>query len=181
MVPVSTSAATFVVDANKNTAGGGVGAKTISLTTGQAFSVSVDPNQIWAAGPTERWSNAGGLTKELFASGSDLSNMSAGTLIGKFWGYYGQDNTLAAYGTLFGRIGSTWYNIGTGYSGVAASDGVLELFYWDFDGGDNIGSMVVNATAAVPEPSTWAMLLSGFGLAGFFLRRRAGGRIAKLV
>ena len=27
--------------------------------------------------------------------------------------------------------------------------------------------------AAVPEPATWAMMLGGFGLAGFALRRRA--------
>jgi hypothetical protein len=27
---------------------------------------------------------------------------------------------------------------------------------------------------AVPEPSTWAMMLIGFGLVGFSLRRRRG-------
>jgi PEP-CTERM motif len=181
MVPVSASAATYVVDANKNTAGGGVGAQTVSLTAGQGFSVSVDPNQIWAAGVIPRWSNAEGLSRDFYATGTDMSKMSSGTLIGQFWGYYGQDDVIAPYGTLFGRIGSTWYNIGTSYSGVAASNGVLELFFWDFDAGDNLGSLVVNATAAVPEPSTWAMMLSGFGLAGFALRRRAGKRIAQLV
>jgi PEP-CTERM motif len=181
MVPVSASAATFVVDANKNTAGGGVGAQTITLTAGQGFSVSVDPSQLWSAGALPRWSNAEGLSRDFYATGDDLSQMSAGTLIGQFWGYYGQDNILAPYGTLFGRIGNSWYNIGTSYSGVAASNGVLELFFWDFDAGDNVGSLSVNAVASVPEPSTWAMMLSGFGLAGFALRRRSGKRFARVA
>lgn len=34
----------------------------------------------------------------------------------------------------------------------------------------------VSLTAAVPEPSTWAMMLGGLGLLGFMLRRRAGQR-----
>ncbi|MBA4012220.1 MAG: hypothetical protein C0481_10180 [Phenylobacterium sp.] len=33
---------------------------------------------------------------------------------------------------------------------------------WDFAG----------SSAAVPEPSTWAMLITGFGLAGVAIRRR---------
>ncbi|MBB6505626.1 hypothetical protein F4693_002621 [Sphingomonas endophytica] len=30
-----------------------------------------------------------------------------------------------------------------------------------------------NVTSAVPEPTTWAMMVAGFGLAGFALRRRS--------
>ena len=181
MFPALASAATYVVDATKNTAGGNVGVQTIALAAGQGFTVTADANQMWAAGVMPRWSNADGLSRDFYASGSDLSQMSTGTLIGQFWGYYGQDDVLAPYGTLFGRIGSAWYNIGSNYSGIAASNGVLELFYWDFDGGDNIGSLVVTAVSAVPEPSTWFMMLTGFGLAGFALRRRAQKPIKRLV
>lgn len=41
--------------------------------------------------------------------------------------------------------------------------------------GTNIGDWVLDARAfsAAPEPSTWAMLVFGFGLAGWRLRRRA--------
>ena len=31
---------------------------------------------------------------------------------------------------------------------------------------------VVNPPSAVPEPATWAMMITGFGLAGTALRRR---------
>ena len=37
---------------------------------------------------------------------------------------------------------------------------------------DNI---VVNATAAVPEPASWALMILGFGVTGFALRRRSAG------
>jgi hypothetical protein len=37
---------------------------------------------------------------------------------------------------------------------------------------------VRNAGPAVPEPATWAMLLSGFALAGFALRRRPSAAFA---
>ncbi|KQS04277.1 hypothetical protein ASG11_08445 [Sphingomonas sp. Leaf357] len=32
---------------------------------------------------------------------------------------------------------------------------------------------IANATAAVPEPATWAMMIAGFGMVGFGMRRRA--------
>ncbi len=32
----------------------------------------------------------------------------------------------------------------------------------------------INLTSAVPEPATWAMMITGFGLAGAMLRRRRG-------
>lgn len=34
------------------------------------------------------------------------------------------------------------------------------------------------ATASVPEPASWAMMLAGFGLAGAVMRRRRGMRVA---
>ena len=51
-----------------------------------------------------------------------------------------------------------------------------------FNGGDQVSTFAMEhlafpATAPIPEPATWAMLLLGFaglGLAG--LRRRAGGK-----
>jgi hypothetical protein len=36
----------------------------------------------------------------------------------------------------------------------------------------SVSSPVINPNSAVPEPATWAMVLLGFGLVGFGLRRR---------
>jgi hypothetical protein len=36
--------------------------------------------------------------------------------------------------------------------------------------------MLVAATAPIPEPETWAMMLAGLGLMGFLARRRRRGR-----
>lgn len=46
-----------------------------------------------------------------------------------------------------------------------------------YDGGlDNITFDVRAVTSAVPEPASWAMLMTGFGLVGGSLRRRRGAR-----
>lgn len=40
---------------------------------------------------------------------------------------------------------------------------------------DSNGVSIDNATfAAVPEPASWAMMIAGFGMAGFAMRRRQG-------
>ncbi|MFS0771017.1 PEPxxWA-CTERM sorting domain-containing protein [Sphingomonas sp. 1P08PE] len=38
---------------------------------------------------------------------------------------------------------------------------------------DNAATGLVRITPGVPEPSTWALMLAGFGLVGYSLRRRA--------
>lgn len=47
----------------------------------------------------------------------------------------------------------------------------------DVNFADSSGDLVRVITSAVPEPSTWAMLITGFGLVGLFLRRRSGPRV----
>lgn len=44
--------------------------------------------------------------------------------------------------------------------------------YADAFFGDGRGRMTVSGAPTVPEPSTWALLIGGFGLAGAALRRR---------
>lgn len=99
--------AAVVVEAFTNSSSSGVGTSTgVFLTSGQSFSVSVDPADLWNAGPLPRWSNADGLTDYLFATGSDDSGEPAGTLIGQpFLPYWTQGGLTAPYGMLVVRWG----------------------------------------------------------------------------
>ncbi len=47
---------------------------------------------------------------------------------------------------------------------------------WLYDGDEGAAYSFNAVTAAVPEPATWAMMLTGFGVVGFGLRRRAPER-----
>jgi hypothetical protein len=169
------NAANFDVQAYANSSSGGTGLETISLTAGQSFSVSVDPTDLWNAGALPRWSNADGLSGNLFATGSDDSTEAFGTLIGQNFGLYNQGNLSAAYGTLVGQIGSgDFFIVGTQYAGSAATSGMLKLYYWDSNFGDNTQYVSANV-AAVPEPKTYALLLGGLAAVGFVARRRRVG------
>jgi hypothetical protein len=165
-------AAPFTVSAFGNSSTGGTGLATLSLIAGQSFSVSVGSDDLWSAGALPRWSNADGLTGNRFATGSDESGESIGTLIGADFGLYAQGNLSAAYGTLVGQIGAgDYFVVGTSFNGVAAATGTLNLFYWDSNFGDNTGAISADVTA-VPEPETYALMLAGLGVVGFVARRR---------
>ena len=167
--------AVYVVGAQANSSSGGIGAATISLTSGQAFTVSVAPDDLWSAGALPRWSNADGLTGNLFATGSDNSGEAAGTLIGQDFGTWTQNGLTTAFGTLVGEIGGVYKVIGSNFSGSAWGSGVLNLYYWDSNNHDNAGAVdafVTAGSSVVPEPATWAMMIGGFALAGQALRKR---------
>ncbi len=120
-----------------------------------------------------RWSNADGLVATLLATGSDESAQAAGTQIGANFGPYSQGNLSAPYGALVGRIGAgDFFVVGTQYAGTAASSGVLKLFYWDSNAGDNAQYITADVTA-VPEPGTYALIFAGLAALGLASRRRA--------
>jgi hypothetical protein len=172
MIAASASAATYEVKAYDNSSTGGTGAATIDLTAGQAFTVSVDPNDLWSAGELPRWSNADGLIGDLFANGSDESGQTAGTKIGILWpSTWTQGNLEAPFGSLVGRIGDSgdFFLIGTNFSGNAAVTGKLNLFYWDMNYSDNTEKVAANVNA-VPIPA--AIWLFGTGILGFIATRR---------
>lgn len=173
MAPSVASATTFMVDAFTNSSGGGVGLATgVMLTAGQGLTVSADPADLWNAGPLPRWSNANGLTGNLYAVAGDDSGAAAGTLIGQNFGTFTANGLTAPYGALVGSIGGVFKLLGTSFNGPAWNTGELSLYYWDSNNGDNSESVAVDVSAAVPEPGTWALMMVGFAVVGFGLRRR---------
>ena len=175
------SAADYIVDALANSAnsGAGTGLATISLTSGQTFTSSAALDDLWSAGALPRWSNANGLTGATFATGADESGEPIGTLIGDDFGLLTINGFSAPYGSLVGQIGTgpgSYRLLGTGFAGAAWDTGVLTLYYWDTFTPDNSGSVKVSITSgtggAVPEPASWAMMITGFTAAGGLLRRR---------
>lgn len=169
----ATSAQAVVVTAFTNSSSGGTGSSTgVILALGQNFTVTVDPNDLWNAGALPRWSNADGLTGPRFAVLGDDSGQAPGTLIGQDFGLWGQDGLNLPYGTLVGKIGvGDFFEIGTSFSGPANAAGELKLFYWDSNFSDNT-QYVTAQISAVPEPSTWAMMILGFAGVGYLAYRR---------
>ena len=172
-------AATIVVDARANSSTGGVGALTgLTLTLNQIFHVSVDPGDLWNAGTPPRWSNADGLTHDLYATGTDDSGAAAGTLIGNNRGLYAVGGFSAPYGSLVGSIGGVFHLLGTSFNGPAWNTGALTLLYWDSNNFDNSQYITARVTTGVPEAPTWAFMIVGFGLLGSALRARRPARSA---
>jgi hypothetical protein len=172
-------AATVIVDAQANSSTGGTGAVTgLTLSLGELFQVLVNPNDLWNAGTPPRWSNADGLTHNIFATGTDDSGAAAGTLIGMNYGFRTVAGFSAPYGALVGEIGGVFHLIGTNFNGAAWNAGNLNLYYWDSNSADNSQYITaeVSGSAAVPEPATWAFMIVGFGLMGGALRARRTGK-----
>ncbi|HET6971108.1 MAG TPA: PEPxxWA-CTERM sorting domain-containing protein [Phenylobacterium sp.] len=174
----------YVVDAlaNSSNSGAGVGLPTISLATGDLFTVTAGLDDLWSAGALPRWSNADGLVADRVATGTDESGQPAGTLIGTNFGLLTIDGLSAPYGSLVGQIGTgvgSYRLLGTNFSGAAWGAGTLKLYYWDTFTPDNAGSVAADVeTGTVPEPAAWVLTIGGFGLAGAALRRRRAPALA---
>jgi hypothetical protein len=169
------SSGDFTVGAAANSTSGGTGLSTLSLLSGQQFSVSVNTNDLWNAGDLPRWSNANGLVGNLYYSvgtDSEVPAYAVGTQIGAVFPMWSQNSLIAPYGSLVGQIGSgSWFTIGTNFTATASSAGVLKLYYFDSNNYDNTGSIRAHVTA-VPEPETYALLLAGLAVTGLVARRR---------
>jgi hypothetical protein len=173
----SAHGAVLIVDALADSSNSGLGIgllDALTVTMGETFEVSASPDDLWSAGALPRWSNADGLTHDLFATGTDESGEPAGTLIGTNFGLLTINGFAAPFGSLVGEIGTgpgSYRLLGTHFVGPAWAAGPLTLFYWDSFTPDNSGSVAVTITA-IPEPAAWSLMILGFGATGALLRRR---------
>jgi hypothetical protein len=178
----SAGASTYVVDARLNSSSGGIADGTSNtLLIGEQLNVTASPTDLWSAGALPRWSNANGITgPDLIATGTDDSGQPAGTVIGHDqFGLWTQHGISVPYGSLVGEIGGVFQFLGTSFHGPAWATGTLNLYYWDSNFEDNSGSITVDVTTGVPEPSTWAMMLIGMaGLGWVSYRRKSASALA---
>ena len=83
------------------------------------------------------------------------------------------------------------FAIGSTYSGLVVPTGATTLYFGFADANgfsgppgyynDNTGSITVNGVSAVPEPSTWAMMILGFLGVGFVAYRRKNGPALRIA
>jgi hypothetical protein len=175
----------FIVDATDSALAAG-GLPSISLTLGEAFTVTSSTNDLWSAGDGPLMSDGDGLIVNRFATASDDSGEAVGTQIGSIVAPLTQGGLTAPYGSLVGELGGVYEELGANFAGAAWGTGTLNLFFWDINGFDNAGSIAfdikpvseVRGPGGVPEPASWALMITGFGAAGAMLRRRRTAALA---
>ncbi len=161
-VSTAASALTVVVDSQTPIESWQDTGLTLSAGTTYNFSV-VDPATLWSAGsdsPYPRELNANGINPAYYGQ----------------WTEYG---FTANYGALVGEAGSTFFLIGTGLTTIGLS-GDLKVGYWDSYYPDNSGAQTLSISA-VPEVSTWAMMILGFLGLGFVAYRGKSNHSVRFV
>jgi hypothetical protein len=137
----------------------------IDANAGTTYDFTViNPSTTWSAGATA--------SRTSTADGIDPNTLIGGTGPGT----YGQLTMLGAtfnFGALVGEDSSGFFLIGTGPTNLNGLSGEIHVGYWDSNYPDNSGSQTLSI-AAVPETSTWAMLLAG--LAGLAFAGYRGSR-----
>ncbi len=93
----------------------------------------------------------------------------------------------ATIGALNGNLAANSTALSALLSGLSIANGSSFAFRWldtDATGAedglavDNFSVSAVTAASAVPETATWGMMIAGFGLIGFAMRRRPSVRVS---
>ena len=157
--------------------------------TGSTFAASVP---FVAAAPAGDLTAFGAAQPGIDAEFSLTSGMQLNSL-SFYLGSLDDYNTISFYSgaTLIGSYTGDQLTIPDPADGDQASGNTNRRYFFTFGAADNVNRVVFNTTlpafefddiaaavSGVPEPSTWAMMILGFGLVGFMLRngRRQGAK-----
>jgi hypothetical protein len=156
--------------------GGGTLPPSISVTPGEILSITASGTVFCCVGSSTGGTDPNGFATNPFGSGSLITN-STGSTVGT---YADPTGAFALAGFFLGAADTNPFKIGTSDT-VTVPLGATALFFGlpdanGFNGpsgfySDNSGSFAVNVSA-VPEPSTWAMMILGFFGVGFMAYRR---------
>lgn len=101
-------------------------------------------------------------TKVLTLTGPDSNQIDFGTTL------FGETIVGAHFGNVAGPAG----NVSVFWLFDFGSEGASSITLDDTQGFSNAALYTTGTPPAVPEPATWAMMLMGFGAAGFAMRKR---------
>ena len=79
---------------------------------------------------------------------------------------------FAGFGDPVGRGGGVEEEFAASFGDVTPFDNGVDGDHAFVIGGLNFKPVTINVFHGIPEPSTWAVMITGFGLAGAALRRR---------
>lgn len=111
-----------------------------------------------------------------------VTGLRAGSSYGFSWANAGRDSGGAQQLNVFVDGNQVGSHFSTGFTGwlsnsvrftATGTSAALTFASRDVGGRPSYGNLITDVSVAgVPEPATWAMLISGFGLVGYAARRR---------
>ena len=166
----------FAAGLGSTPAGGGTLPPSIAVFGGEVLSISATGEVFCCVGSPTPGTGPGGFASNPFGTGSLITN-STGSSVGT---YTDPTGAFALAGFYLGAADNNPFKIGVGGTFIVPS-GATALFFGlpdanGFNGAsgfyaDNSGSFTVQISA-VPEASTWAMMILGFCGGGFMAYRR---------